>query len=169
MRTITIILCACVFSISFGCTHSKNEKGHIEINKRFEAPIFHKSHQPKKQNLPFSDAVQVVNTFYLSGQIGMNHSTRQLVEGGIKAETTQALENIREVLSVHGLHFTDVVKVTVILENMENFSAFNEVYTSYFPQKPARTTFAAKGLAKGAKIEIEVIAVKSVSSQLIHG
>ena len=169
MKIIRVIIGIFVFSILFGCSESKHENVQSETINGFEAPIFHKSHEPKKQNLPFSDAVQVGNTFYLSGQIGMNHRTRNLVEGGIEAETTQALENIREVLSVHGLNFSDVVKVTIILENIEDFSAFNEVYTSYFPQKPARTTFAAKGLARGAKIEIEVIAVKSDSSQLIHG
>lgn len=126
-----------------------------------EIPVFHTSHEPKKQDAPFSDAVQVGTTFYLSGQIGMNHATRELVEGGIAAETKQTLENIKEVLAHHNLEMKDVVKTTVILGQIEDFSVFNNIYIQYFPQKPARTTFAANGLARGAKIEIEVVAVSS--------
>ena len=91
----------------------------------------------------------------------MNHTTRKLVKGGIKAETKQTLENIKAVLAHHNMEMKDVVKCTVILADIEDFSLFNEVYKTYFPQKPARTTFAAKGLAVGAKIEIECIAVKN--------
>jgi 2-iminobutanoate/2-iminopropanoate deaminase len=83
------------------------------------------------------------------------------VEGGIKAETIQTLENIKAVLNQHNLKMTDVLKATVILDTISDFSAFNTIYTEYFPQKPARTTFAAQALARGAKIEIEVVAVKS--------
>lgn len=125
-----------------------------------DSPIFHTTHEPKKVNAPFSDAVQVGNIFFLSGQVGMDHSTRKLVSGGIKKETEQTLDNIKEVLQHHAMDMKDVVKCTVILADIEDFSAFNEVYKKYFPQKPARTTFAAKGLAVGAKIEIECIAIK---------
>jgi len=121
---------------------------------------FHKTHEPKKIGAPFSDAVQVGNLFFLSGQIGMDHTTRTLVEGGIKAETKQTLENIKAVLEHHNMGMDNVVKCTVILSDINDFSAFNEVYKTYFPQKPARTTFAAKGLAIGSKIEIECIAAK---------
>jgi len=141
---------------------SCNNKTPSEINttNEVEKVIFYKSHEPKKADAPFSDAVQVENLFFLSGQIGMNHTTRTLVSGGIKTETRQTLENIKEVLAQHNLLMSDVVKVTVILDNIEDFSTFNEIYKSYFPQKPARTTFAAEALARGAKIEIEVVAVK---------
>ena len=123
--------------------------------------IFHPSHEPKKQNATFSDVVQVDDIFFLAGQIGMDHSTRTLVDGGIVPETLQTLENIKAVLAQHGLEMTDVVKATVILDTIGDFAAFNEIYKGYLPQKPARTTFAAEALARGAKIEIEVIAVKS--------
>lgn len=123
--------------------------------------IFHKTHEPKKMNAPFSDAVQVGNMFFLSGQVGMDHSTRRLVSGGIENETKQTLENIKAVLKQHDMDMEDVVKSTVILADINDFKVFNEVYKTYFPQKPARTTFAAKGLAVGAKIEIECIAVKN--------
>jgi 2-iminobutanoate/2-iminopropanoate deaminase len=168
MKIVHAILCISVFSFFLGCSESKKENENSDATKKVETPNFYKSHEPKKQDLPFSDAVQIGNTFYLSGQIGMDHVTRELVPGGIEAETKQALGNIRDVLSVHGLQLSDVVKVTVILENIEDFSVFNTIYETYFPQKPARTTFAAKALAKGAKIEIEVIAIKSVSSHFIH-
>ncbi len=124
-------------------------------------PIFHPSHEPKKQMAPFSDVVQVGNMYFLSGQIGMDHTTRTLVEGGVKEQTIQTLENIKAVLAHHDLKMTQVVKAMVVLDNIEDFKAFNEVYTTYFPQKPARTTFAAEALAVGAKIEIEVVAVKN--------
>jgi 2-iminobutanoate/2-iminopropanoate deaminase len=124
-------------------------------------PEFHASHLESRQNTPFSDAVQVGNTFYLSGQIGRDHAAGKLVDGGIEAETRQTLENIKAVLNHHGLEMADVVKAMVVLDDIEDFAAFNTIYTSYFPQRPARTTFAAEALAAGAKIEIEVVAVKS--------
>ncbi|WP_299442216.1 RidA family protein [uncultured Aquimarina sp.] len=147
-----IYLLIIVVTCLFGC---KNNSG-SDISV-----IFHETHEPKKTNAPFSDAVQVGNLYFLSGQVGMDHSTRKLVTGGIQQETKQTLENIKAVLKHHDLNMSDVVKCTVILSDIDDFSAFNEVYKTYFPQKPARTTFAAKGLAVGAKIEIECIAVKN--------
>ncbi|MFD2101585.1 Rid family detoxifying hydrolase [Flagellimonas iocasae] len=122
--------------------------------------IFHKSHEAKKQDAPFSDVVQAGNLFFLAGQIGMDHSTRTLVAGGIQPETEQAIKNIEEVLKQHGMDLGNVVKCTVILSSMDDFASFNEVYAQYFTQKPARTTFAASGLARNAKVEIEAVAVK---------
>jgi 2-iminobutanoate/2-iminopropanoate deaminase len=90
----------------------------------------------------------------------MNHTTRTLVEGGIEAETKQCIENIKDVLAQHNSSLDRVVKCTVILRDINDFEAFNEIYKTYFPNKPARTTFAASGLAVGANIEIDVIAVK---------
>lgn len=142
------------------CNTNPEKELSTETSKPQTEPIFHKSHEPKKASAPFSDAVQVGNLFFLSGQIGMDHSTRTLVEGGIQAETKQALENIKAVLEQHDMAMSDVVKATVILKNIEDFSAFNAIYTTYFPQKPARTTFAASGLAAGSSIEIEVVAVR---------
>ncbi|MGB5377145.1 RidA family protein [Muriicola sp.] len=123
--------------------------------------IFHKSHEIKKQSAPYSDVVEAGNLFFLAGQIGMDHSTRTMVEGGIKVETAQAIQNIVEVLKQHGLTLDQVVKCTVILSTMDDFAAFNEVYTEHFKKKPARTTFAAAGLARNAKVEIDVIAIKN--------
>ena len=122
--------------------------------------IFYNSHEPKKQNALFSDAVEANGFLFLSGQVGMNHTTRTLVEGGIEAETKQCLENIKAVLEHHNSSLENVVKCTVILKSINDFKAFNTIYKAYFPNKPARTTFAASGLAVGASIEIDVIAVK---------
>ncbi|WP_086476093.1 RidA family protein [Arenibacter amylolyticus] len=124
-------------------------------------PIFHESHVERKKAAPFSDAVQVGNLFFLSGQIGIDNRTRTVVSGGIETETEKTIHNIQEVLQQHGMDLSDVVKCTVILHDMANFSTFNQVYARYFPQKPARTTFAASGLAMDAKVEIEVLAVKT--------
>ena len=122
--------------------------------------IFHKSHEPSRANTPFSDAVETDNLLFLTGQIGKNHKEGQLVEGGIEAETKQTIENIKAVLKHHNLSLDHVVKCTVILKDINDFKAFNSVYTQYFTKKPARTTFAASGLAGGARIEIDVIASK---------
>ena len=122
--------------------------------------VFHTSHEPKKINAPFSDAVETKDFLFLAGQIGMDHTPRTVVHGGIKAETRQAIENLKDVLAQHNLSLDNVVKCTVILKNIEDFASFNEVYIQYFPKRPARTTFAASGLAANALIEIEVIAAK---------
>jgi len=126
-----------------------------------EKAVFHESHEATKKNAPFSDLVQVGNMYFLSGQIGMDQKKRTLVSGGITAETTQTLENIKDVLAQHDMDMSNVVKALVILDDIEDFKAFNDVYVTYFPQKPARTTFAAEALAAGASIEIEVIAIKN--------
>lgn len=122
--------------------------------------VFHKSHETKRQNVPFSDAVEAGDFLFLAGQIGKNHNTGKLVEGGIKAETKQVIENIEDVLQHHNLNLDNVVKCTVVLSDINEFKAFNEIYTQYFTKKPARTTFAAANLAAGASIEIDVIAMK---------
>ena len=122
--------------------------------------IFHKPENPARATSPFSEAVQAGNLFFLAGQIGMDRTVGKLAEGGIQGETEQAIKNIQGVLEFHGLSLDNVVKCTVILSDIKDFKAFNEVYVKYFTKKPARTTYAAAGLAVGAKIEIDVIAVK---------
>ena len=122
--------------------------------------IFHKSHESTRANAPFSDAVETENLLFLTGQIGKNHTTGKLVEGGIEAETKQVINNIEAVLKHHDLSLDNVVKCTVILKDIKDFKSFNLVYIQYFTNKPALTTFAAAGLAGGASIEIDVIAAK---------
>jgi reactive intermediate/imine deaminase len=109
--------------------------------------------------LPFSEAVQVGNMLYLSGQIGIRPKSLELVEGGIEAESHQTLKNIQNVLEARGLGMSDIVKCTVMLADIEEWPAFNEVYATYFTAPyPARSAFAASGLAMGARVELECMA-----------
>lgn len=160
MRIFQVLVLLLIVSSCQEPTKSTAEVQEVELLNKASDPIFHASHEPKKATAPFSDVVQVGNLFFLSGQIGMDHKDRVLVEGGIEAETKQTLENIKAVLEQHGLKMGDVVKAMVVLDNIEDFAAFNTIYKTYFPHKPARTTFAAEALSAGAKIEIEVVAVK---------
>ena len=122
--------------------------------------IFHKPENLARASAPFSEVVQAGNLYFLAGQIGMDRTAGKLADGGVQGETEQAIKNIQGVLKYHGLSLDNVVKCTVILSDINDFKAFNEVYVKYFSKKPARTTYAAAGLAVGAKIEIDVIAVK---------
>ena len=112
------------------------------------------------EGLPFSSAVRVGNVLYLSGQVGALPGTRELAAGGIVAETRQTMENIKQVLEYSGSSLNQVVKCTVFLLNISDYAAMNEVYASFFEKDPpARSTLAASGLALGAKVEIECIAL----------
>lgn len=163
MKTILLPLVLLgLLTISCQETKTMQTEGQSEGKEVVITPVFYPSHEPNKQQVPFSDVVQVGDTYYLAGQIGMDHRSRTLVAGGIQSETAQAIDNIEAVLKHHQLNLSDVVKATVILSDINDFSAFNEIYVSKFPQKPARTTFAASGLARNAKIEIEVIAVRTI-------
>jgi 2-iminobutanoate/2-iminopropanoate deaminase len=109
--------------------------------------------------LPFSEAVRVGPMLYLSGAIGID-TTGKLVPGGIEAETRQTMENIRAVLERHGSSMDRVIKCTAMLADMAEWPAMNRVYLETFPtHKPARSSFGASGLALGARIEIEAIAL----------
>lgn len=113
-------------------------------------------------NLPFSEAVRVGNTVYLSGQIGVLPGTLSLVKGGIKAETKQTMENIKITLEAHGLSMSNIVKCTVMMTDMSKWSEFNKVYVTYFEgDYPARSAFGTNGLAFNAEVEIECLAVDS--------
>ena len=110
--------------------------------------------------LPFSDAVRVGDLLFLSGQIGSVPGQEALVEGGIGPETRQTMDNIRATLERHGSSLDRVIKCTVFLADMSEWPAMNEVYASYFPgPKPARSAAGASGLALGARVEIECIAL----------
>ena len=112
------------------------------------------------EGLPFSSAVRVGNLLYLSGQIGTLPGSRELAGGGIAAETRQTMENIKHVLEYSGSSLDQVVKCTVFLLNIGDYAAMNEVYASFFENDPpARSTLAASGLALGAQVEIECIAL----------
>lgn len=109
--------------------------------------------------LPFSEAVRVNDTVYLSGMIGNLPGTLKLAPGGIKEESRQVMENIKAVLGAHGYTLKNLVKCTVMLADISEWPAFNEVYKTYFePPFPARSAFAGSGLALGARVEVECIA-----------
>lgn len=111
--------------------------------------------------LPFPDGVQVGNLILMSGQIGVRPGTLELVPGGIEAEARQTLQNVARTLEAHGGSLSDVVRVQVMLADMAEWSRFNAVYLEFFPDgSPARSAFGANGLALGARVEIEVFAVK---------
>lgn len=113
--------------------------------------------------LPFSDAVRVGHILYLSGQLGVDDNFA-LVSGGIKAETKQALERIRLILERSGSSLDRVVKCTVMLADMSEWEAMNDVYVTYFRKDrlPARSALGVNGLALDARVEIECLAtVKS--------
>lgn len=110
--------------------------------------------------LPFSKAVKVGQTIYLSGELGVDYSTVTLVSGGVGAQTTQIFANIEETLEAYDADLSDLVKCTVFLDDMAEFGAMNAAYTAALPDpKPARSTLGADGLALGAALEIECIAV----------
>lgn len=110
---------------------------------------------------PYSQAVEVNNTLYVSGQIPLVPETMKIVEGGIAEQTEQVLKNIGAILAEAGYSYPDVVKSTCLLSDMANFKAMNEVYGRYYSvNPPARAAFAVKDLPLGVLIEIETIAAK---------
>ncbi len=110
---------------------------------------------------PYSQAVEANGTLYISGQVPIDPATGKIVEGGITEQTTQALKNIRAILTAAGYTLNDVVKSTCLLSDMSDFKAMNEVYAQFYTSdQPARAAFAVKGLPLGALIEIETVAVK---------
>lgn len=110
---------------------------------------------------PYSQAVEVNGTIFVSGQIPIDPTTGEFVSGGIKEQTQQSFKNIKAILTEAGLTTDNIVKTTVLLADIADFAAMNEVYATQFSGTfPARSAFAAKALPKGALVEIEVIAVR---------
>ena len=108
---------------------------------------------------PYSQAIQVGNLVYTSGQIPINPATGAFVEGGIKEQTRQSLTNVKAILEEAGLSMSDVVKTTVFMADMGDFADMNAVYAEFFSEPyPARSAIAVKTLPKGALVEIEVVA-----------
>lgn len=108
---------------------------------------------------PYSQAIQVGNLFYTSGQIPIDPDTGNIVAGGIKEQTRQSLLNVRAILLEAGLTMGNVVKTTVFLADMNDFAEMNAIYEEFFCEPfPARSAVAVKALPKGALVEIEVVA-----------
>ena len=111
--------------------------------------------------LPYSPGILVGNTLYLSGNLGRDPRTAELVRGGIEAETRQALANMREVLKAAGMEFKDVTTVTAYITSFDDFAKFNAIYREHFPaDPPARATVQVAALNAGARVELQMIAVK---------
>lgn len=127
--------------------------------------ITFQSDQAPKAIGPYSQAVQGANFIYLSGQTPIDPVTGKLVEGGIGEQTRQAFQNLKAVLLSGGLSLEDVVKVNVYLVDMADFAGMNAVYQEQFAAPyPARTTVAVAGLPLGARVEIEMVALRPVSN-----
>jgi len=112
---------------------------------------------------PYTPGVDLGNLVFLAGQIGLNPQTGQLVEGGVKAEAKQVMENLGSVLKEAGLSYTHVVKTTIFLADINDFAAVNEIYGGYFPAgsiMPVRSTVAVAALPRGARIEIDFVAAR---------
>ncbi|NOR75406.1 MAG: reactive intermediate/imine deaminase [Draconibacterium sp.] len=110
---------------------------------------------------PYSQAVEVNGTLYISGQVPLIAKTMKVVEGGIKEQTMQVMKNIGAILEAAGYTYSDVVKSTCLLSDMANFKAMNEVYGKFYSkEQPARAAFAVKELPLSVLVEIETVAVK---------
>ena len=110
---------------------------------------------------PYNQAVMVKNTLYISGQVALNPTNNELIQGSIYEESHQIMKNIESILKEAGLDFKNVVRSKIYLTDMSNFSKVNEVYGSYFEKghEPARTTIEVSGLPLGVDVEIDMIAV----------
>lgn len=125
------------------------------------APQFHVSPENAEAGYPFSESVEIDGWLFLSGVVGTAPGTVTLVEGGVEAEARAALDQIEATLERRGYTLRDVVKCTVMIDDMDQWSRFNAVYMEYFsPPYPARSAFGADGLALGAALEVECIAKK---------
>jgi len=107
---------------------------------------------------PYSQAIKVGNMIFTSGQIALTKDG-EFLDADVKIQTKQVCENLKAVLNAAGADISNVVKTTIFLADINDFSAVNEVYGEYFSHKPARSTVAVKELPKGAKVEIECIAI----------
>ena len=117
---------------------------------------------------PYSQGVRVGSTIYYSGQIPLDPRTEQVVSGGVDVQTRRVMENIGGLLKAEGLSFDNIVKSTIFLADINDFQTVNEIYGSYFKQAPpARSTVQAGALPKGARIEIEVMAVAGEEDQTV--
>jgi 2-iminobutanoate/2-iminopropanoate deaminase len=111
---------------------------------------------------PYSQAIATSSLVFCSGQVALEPASGALVEGDARAQTRRALENLSGVLNAAGSSLAQVVKTTVFLVSMSDFTAMNEVYAEFFPgDPPARSTIAVAELPKGARVEIEAIALRA--------
>lgn len=148
MRLMIVLLAAaCIAGCSAEADSHKSKKPVVEY---LNTPAM------EGRDVPFSSAVRVDNTLYVTGALGFADGS--LVDGGIGPETRQTLENISSTLETFGSSMDQVVKCTVFLADMGEWGAMNEVYTTFFKNKPARTAVEVAGIAADARVEIECVA-----------
>jgi 2-iminobutanoate/2-iminopropanoate deaminase len=112
---------------------------------------------------PYSQAIARDGMVFVSGQLALDPASGQFVEGDMQAQTHRVLQNLTAVLEAAGCSLSDVVKTTVFLTSMSNFTPMNEVYATYFgDEPPARSTVAVAELPRGAQVEIEAIAMRTM-------
>jgi len=139
-----------LLSIMAGCSNQKITRITIQTDKA-PAAIG-----------PYSQAVAVGNTLYLAGQLGMDPATGKLVAGGVEAQTTRAMENIKAVLDKAGFSFDDIVVAQIFLADMNDFAVFNKIYATYFKNNlPARAVVQPARLPRDGAVEIMMTAVKT--------
>jgi len=148
LAVILVLVVAGFFLLSAGWLKSTIKN--LETTSDQQRPQVEYLTSPERSKAPFSEAVRVGNLLFLSGQLGRDSQTGKLAEGGIEAETRQCLENIKRTLEKYGSSLDKVVKATVMLADIGEWSKMNSVYTTYFNQnKPARSAFGVSGLAGG--------------------
>lgn len=154
MRRLTILLLSATL-LPACAMHVTNEMVRDDAGIEFFA-----SERARSLGFPFSEAVRAGNLLFVSGQVGNLPGSSELAKGGIEAETRQVFENMKRILEANGSSLDRVVKCTVFLLDIDEWPAMNEVYKTYFDgDYPARSALAASGLALGARVEIECIAV----------
>lgn len=149
IRTLALLAAFAIAGLQAGCATQAPAVTHLNSGKVLPT------------GLPFSEAVRVGNTVYLSGQLGNvpGPGPIKLAPGGMAGEAKQVMDNIQTALQAHGLSMADVVKCTVMLADMSEWGAFNDVYKTYFSGNfPARSAFGSNGLAFNARVEVECIA-----------
>ncbi len=110
---------------------------------------------------PYSQAVELNGSLYIAGQVPLDPQTLKVVEGAVKEQTLQVLKNVGAILEAAGYNYSDVVKTTCLLADMNDFAEMNEVYAQFFPANPpARAAFAVKELPLGVLVEIEAVAMR---------
>ncbi|MEG1498541.1 MAG: RidA family protein [Bacteroidales bacterium] len=122
--------------------------------------VINTSNAPKAIG-PYSQAIEINNMLFISGQIPVDSSTGKIVDGGIKEQTEQVMKNIAAILKEAGYSFDQVVKSTCLLSTMDHFADMNEIYAKYYTKEaPARVAFAVQKLPLGVLVEIETMAIK---------
>lgn len=144
-----------------GCQSDRLPQGEPPAAGPAEARVVVETNGAPEAIGPYSQAILAGNTLYLAGQLGLDPATGELVEGGIEAQTRRALQNLGAVLGEAGFDFDDAVQSQVFLADLDEFGAMNEVYASFFGDRPpARATVEVARLPRDARVEIQLIAVR---------